>query len=274
MKLKFTKMHGLGNDFVFVDGIGQRLPNLKKLAKFLCDRRFGIGADQLLILGRSKKANFKMEIYNADGGEVEMCGNGLRCLAVYVRAKGLGKLPLGQWPLSKKEVISIETKKGIQFARLLKNHQVQVDMGEPILSGPKIRSLRVAGEELHVTCVSMGNPHCVIFVDELESYPVTTLGPQLEHHHLFPERTNVEFVKVISTSRLQQRTWERGAGETLACGSGACAVAVAAHLNRLTGRDVEIQLKGGWLQVEWGKKDNHVLMTGPAELVYEGVIDV
>lgn len=274
MKLKFVKMHGLGNDFVFVDGIGQRLPNLKKLAKFLCDRRFGIGADQLLILGRSKKANFKMEIYNADGGEVEMCGNGLRCLAVYVRMKGL----------SKKEVVSIETKKGIQLARLLKNQQVQVDMGEPILAGPKIpvkfssrvvnRSLRVAGEELHVTCVSMGNPHCVIFVDELEAYPVTTLGPQLEHHHLFPERTNVEFVKVISTSRLQQRTWERGAGETLACGSGACAVAVAAHLNHLTGREVEIQLKGGRLQVEWSKKDNHVLMTGPAELVYEGVIDV
>ncbi len=274
MKLKFTKMHGLGNDFVLLDGIRGRLPPVKKMAKKLCDRRFGIGCDQLLVLEKSRRADFKMAIFNADGSQVEMCGNGLRCLAHYIHAK----------KLSRNKVFTIETLKGIQVARLMSGDQVEIDMGEPCLEAEEIpvkltgqvlnHALWVEDREFRVTCLSMGNPHCVIFVEELDDFPFEKYGPLLEHHPLFPNRVNAEFVQVHSSSAVEMRVWERGAGETLACGSGACAVAVAAHLNHLVGRQVAVQLKGGVLKIHWNQENNHVLMTGPAALVYEGVIDV
>ncbi len=274
MKIEFTKMHGLGNDFVFIDGRKKKLPNPKKTAKLLCDRRFGIGADQVLVLEKSRKADFFMRIYNADGGEVGMCGNGLRCLAKYVTDE----------KLTTKKEISVETPSGIQKARVGGRNKVTVDMGAPILKGKQIpvnlsgrvinRPIRVDGKEMRATCVSMGNPHCVIFVDEPKTSPVEKLGPVLERHHLFPKRTNVEFVKVVSPTQIEMRVWERGAGETLACGSGACAAAVASFLNGHTERAVRVKLLGGELDIEWRREDDHVYMTGPAETVFKGEIEI
>lgn len=274
MKIQFTKMHGLGNDFVVIDGRRNKLPNPKKTAKALCDRRFGIGADQVLVLEKSRKADFFMRIYNADGGEVGMCGNGLRCLAKYLIDE----------KITAKKDIRIETPSGIQGARLVGRKKATVDMGAPVLKGREIpvnlsgrvinRPLRVDGKEIRGTCVSMGNPHCVIFVDEPKTYPVEKMGPLLERHHLFPKRVNVEFVKVLSPEAIEMRVWERGAGETLACGSGACAATVASVLNGHTGRTVRVKLLGGDLNVEWRREDDHVYMTGPAETVFKGEIEV
>jgi len=274
MKIQFTKMHGLGNDFLVIDGRKFKIPNLKKTARFLCDRRFGVGADQILLLGSSRKADFQMEIYNADGSQVEMCGNGLRCLAKFVSDQ----------KFSKKREISIETPAGIQKVKILSRNRFEVDMGEPILKGMQIpvrlsgrvinRLIRVDGREIRATCVSMGNPHCVVFVDNPATYPVEKIGPMIEKQNLFPKRTNVEFVKVHSESEIEMRVWERGAGETLACGSGACAGVVASVLNGLTGRKVEVKLPGGLLQIEWDRESNHVLMVGPAETVFTGEIEL
>jgi len=274
MKIQFTKMHGTGNDFIVIDSRKTKIPNLKAFAKEYCDRRFGVGADQVLVLGKSRKADFSMSIYNSDGSQVGMCGNGLRCLAKYVRdAK-----------LTTKSEITVETPAGIQTAKILSKNKVMVDMGTPILKGKQIpvnlsgrvinRPLRVDGKEIRGTCVGMGNPHCVIFVDEPKTYPVEKMGPLLEKHHLFPQKANVEFVKSVSDSVIEMRVWERGAGETLACGSGACAAVVASVLNGHTGRDVTVKLRGGDLQVEWNREDDHVYMTGGAETVFEGVIDL
>jgi diaminopimelate epimerase len=267
-------MHGLGNDFVFVDGRKFKVPNPKKTAKSLCDRRLGIGADQLLILGKSRKADFRMEIYNADGSSVEMCGNGIRCLAKYVIDE----------KLASKGEVRVETPAGVQSVKALSRGKFQVDMGEPVLKGKEIpvnlsgrvinRPIRVDGKEFRVTCLSMGNPHCVIFVDDPAAYPVEKLGPMIERHNLFPRRTNVEFVKVHSDGEIEMRVWERGAGETLACGSGACAAAVASILNGFTDRKVEVRLRGGILQIEWNRETGHVLMTGPAETVFKGEIEI
>ncbi|MBI3541604.1 MAG: diaminopimelate epimerase [Deltaproteobacteria bacterium] len=276
--MKFTKMQGLGNDFVFIDGYSKdgrsKNINYRKLAASLADRRFGVGADQILVLGTSKKADFRMDIYNSDGSQVEMCGNGLRCLAKYV----------SDHKLTKKSTIQVETLAGIQAAQILSRNRYCIDMGAPILKAKDIpvrlngrvinRPVRVDGKEIRVTCVSMGNPHCVVFVEDLSTFPVAKMGPLLEKHTMFPKKANVEFVKVHSSSEIEMRVWERGAGETLACGSGACAVAVAASLNGFTDREVEVKLKGGILQIEWSRKDGHVLMTGPAETVFEGEIDL
>lgn len=274
MKITFTKMHGTGNDFIVVDARKYKIPNLKKFAKEYCERRFGVGADQVLILAASRKADFKMNIYNADGSEVGMCGNGLRCLAKYARDE----------KLTTKSEISVETPAGIQKAKILSRNKVCVDMGVPILKGKQIpvnlsgrvinRPIRVDGKEIRGTCVSMGNPHCVIFVEDPKAYPVEKLGPQLERHHLFPQRTNVEFVKVISPKQIEMRVWERGAGETLACGSGACAAAVASVLNGHTERSVTVKLPGGHLEVEWNREDDHVYMTGDAATVFKGEVDI
>ncbi len=272
MKIPFVKMHGLGNDFVLLDCVRQTVPIHQELIRSLCDRRHGIGADQLLVLLPSKKADYRMRVYNADGGEVEMCGNGIRCLAKYLVTQGL--VPEGEQ--------AIETRAGIIRPRV-EGGRITVDMGPPELEGPRIpvrmegrivdREVTLANELRRITCVSMGNPHCVIFVSDLVAFPVRLIGPKIETDALFPQRVNVEFVKVESPARISMRVWERGAGETAACGTGACAAAVACVLNNRTGREVVVALPGGELLIRWGK-DDHVFMTGPAEEVFRGEIEV
>jgi diaminopimelate epimerase len=289
MKIEFTKMHGLGNDFILIDCRETEMPNLSGLSTRLCDRRFGIGADQLLTLSPSRVADFRMGIFNADGSEVEMCGNGIRCLAKYIWDRGL----------SEKRVVQVETLAGMIRPERV-NGLVRVDMGEPILDPEKIPvdvhqwsavssrqsrpgagnqksiidyPLQVGDREFRITCVSMGNPHAVILANNLSEFPVAYYGPAIEHHALFPKRTNVEFIEVLNRSEIRMRVWERGAGETLACGTGACAAAVAAHLQGLTERSVTIHLTGGDLSVDWAR-DNHLSMTGPAVEVFRGTIDL
>jgi len=285
--LYFIKMQGLGNDFVLIDGISQpwiREIPLSSLSKRLCNRRFGIGADQVLLLAPSETADFQMRIFNADGSEVEMCGNGIRCLARYVWDNGL----------SDKDVLEIETKAGIIRPERV-NGLVRVDMGEPIFDPEKIPvnismdlhterqeerkgaiidyPLLIDERTFRITCLSMGNPHAVIFVDKVEEFPVGYYGPKIENHGLFPRRTNVEFTEIMNPSEIRMRVWERGAGETMACGTGASASAVAAILKGLTGREVTVHLAGGDLYINWAR-DNHVYMTGPAEEVFEGKIRI
>jgi diaminopimelate epimerase len=282
MEISFTKMHGLGNDFVLINCIEQPEVTgleLEDLSKTLCHRRFGIGADQILLLCPSEIADFKMKIYNADGGEVEMCGNGIRCFAKYIWDRGL----------SKKDILEIETLAGIikpERAGDMAQNMVKVDMGEPILEPEKIPvnikssppiidyPLQIKDRNFKITCVSMGNPHAVIFLDEdLSNFPVSMYGPLIEKHPLFSKRTNVEFVTAQSKTKLSMRVWERGSGETMACGTGASATGVAAMLKGLTERSVYVQLLGGDLLIEWNT-NNHVYMTGPAVEVFHGRIDV
>jgi diaminopimelate epimerase len=272
MELHFTKMHGAGNDFVFLDCLKDNIDDLASIAKKLCDRRFGIGADQLLTVHPSQVADFKMEIYNADGSQVEMCGNGIRCFAKYVYDHGI----------TQKKELEVETLAGIIRPKIV-GDLVEVDMGEPILDGRKIpvdadgeirnRSLTVNGKTYEVTCVSMGNPHCVIYLDDIDSLDLEKLGPHFEHHKFFPKRVNTEFVEIISSSEVRQRTWERGAGETWACGTGASAVGVAGALTGRTARKVTIHLKGGDLVIEW-RDNNRVYMTGGAVEVFHGKIEL
>jgi diaminopimelate epimerase len=277
MKIPFTKMHGLGNDFILIDcrrkEFGVLSPAFAKLSRKLCHRRFGIGADQMLLLYPSDVADFKMKIFNADGGEVEMCGNGIRCLAKYIWDRRL----------SKKDILNIETLAGIIKPERA-GEQVRVDMGEPIFeperipvnikSSPPIIDypLRIKDREFKITCVSMGNPHAVIFLDEdISKFPVHVYGPEIENHLLFPRRTNVEFVNVINKNKAVMRVWERGSGETPACGTGASATGVASILKGLTGRKITVQLPGGKLVIEWAN-NNRVYMTGPAVEVFEGTV--
>ncbi len=277
MKIQFTKMHGTGNDFIVVDARRSKIANLKKVAKDLCNRRFGIGADQLLVIEKSRKADVFMRIYNADGSEVGMCGNGIRCLTKYINDE----------KTIKKE-LTVETPSGVQKARVVgksaSGAKITVDMGKPLLKGNEIpvklsgrvinRPIRVDGKEIRATCVSMGNPHCILFVDDPRTYPVEKMGPTIEKSHLFPKKTNVEFVQVLSSDEIFMRVWERGSGETLACGSGACAAVVASALNTQTGRKVKVNLLGGVLDIEWSREDDHVYMTGPAETVFKGEIEI
>lgn len=268
VSMNFTKMHGCGNDFVVLDAFSERLPaDLPALSRKLADRHFGVGCDQVLVVGRSGIADVKMLIFNNDGSEVEMCGNGIRCLAKYVWDTGI----------SQKNELTVETLGGIiRPARA--GDQVRVDMGEPrfatgdwVLPDPPVvdRAIEVGGRELRVTLVSMGNPHCVSFHDELGDDLVLGVGPRVERHPLFPNRINVEFIQVLSRTELRMRVWERGSGETLACGTGASASCVAAALNKLAGRAVTVHLAGGDLHLEWGA-DNRVYMTGPAETTFAG----
>jgi diaminopimelate epimerase len=292
MKLNFTKMHGLGNDFIIIDNRKGRYRKLKHASKNLCDRRFGIGADQLLVLTNSKKADFKMIIYNADGSEVEMCGNGIRCVAQYVWEKNLKRSP----------ILSFETRAGIIRSQQ-SGDAIKVDMGRPSLDpnkipvrigknhGPSLAPRSKSGEsrvfdpvinypllvgetEFRGTCVSMGNPHTVIVAGDVDSVPLETVGPLLENHRLFPNRTNVEFIQILDKKNIRMRVWERGAGETMACGTGACASAVASFFLGLTERRVKIHLPGGTLNINWSILDGHVYMTGPAVKVFEGTIDI
>ncbi len=271
-EIAFTKMHGCGNDFVLVDCLRSGKGDLEKKVKKLCDRRFGIGADQLLTVLPSKIGDFKMEIYNADGSQVEMCGNGIRCFARYVHDRGL----------TDKKELEVETLAGIVRPRLMRE-QVEVDMGEPILEGRKIPvnadgaivdyPLEVDGVSYRISCVSMGNPHCVLYVDDLEQIDLERVGPRFERHPFFPKRVNTEFIKVLSPNEVRMRVWERGAGETWACGTGACAATVAGALAGKNGRKVTVHLKGGDLLIEW-RENNRIYMTGGAEEVFCGVINL
>jgi diaminopimelate epimerase len=271
--MKFTKMHALGNDFILIDARSAGIKKPSELSKRLCKRRFGVGADQMLLLEKSKSADFKMRIFNSDGSEVEMCGNGIRCLARYIWDRGL----------SRKKTLDIETPAGI-IRPAKSGDMVRVDMGEPILEAKDIPvkakgdvidlPLRIGDKTFNITCVSMGNPHAVVFMDkaeDLERFPVGLYGSAVETHKMFPKRTNVEFVEVIGKSEIRMRVWERGAGETPACGTGASAAAVASSLKGLTGKRVTVHLDGGDLQIEW-ENDNRVYMTGPAEEVFLGEI--
>ena len=279
--MRFTKMHGAGNDYVYVNCFEEPLPDdPAELARRVSDRHFGIGGDGLILICPSQKADARMKMFNADGSEAEMCGNGVRCLAKYVYDHGL----------CRKKTPKIETGAGVLTLELEladgRVRRVRVDMGEPTLQPDKIPTtlpgnpllggspvvdvdLTLGDRKLRVTCVSMGNPHCVTFVDELTDHWVLEIGPQLETDVHFPNRVNAEFVEVISAGEVRMRVWERGSGETLACGSGACAVCVAGVLAGRTGREVLAHLPGGDLQLQWAE-DNHVYMTGPAVEVFSG----
>ncbi len=272
----FTKVHGLGNDFILVNaGIGERFPDdYATLAKETCDRKFGIGADGLVLLLDSGVADVRMRIMNSDGTEAEMCGNAIRCVAQY----------LYEHNIVRKEQIKVETLAGIIVPQvILQNGMVEaikVNMGEPRLQRAEIPMVGEAGQvvndilevddqKFYITAVSMGNPHCVIFVEDIDSIPLHRIGPRIEHHPAFPKKTNVEFVQVLNPQEVRMVVWERGAGPTLACGTGACAVAVAGILNGLTEKKVTVHLPGGSLEIEWDD-NGKVYMTGPAKEVFHG----
>jgi diaminopimelate epimerase len=274
-------MQALANDYVYVDMFRETLADRPAVARAVSDRRLGIGSDGLiLICPPSDPANdVRMEMYNSDGSRSEMCGNGLRCVGKYAYDHGLAR----------KERLRVETDAGVKTLELSieggRAVAARTDMGPPRLDRAEIpmlgapgrvvgETLRAAGRDLVVTCVSMGNPHCVTFVDDPDAFPVETVGPAVENHASFPRRTNAEFVKVVSPREVVQRTWERGAGETWACGSGACAVAVAGRLNGLLGPDVTVHLRGGDLRIEWAGEGASVFMTGPAVEVFRGEIEV
>ncbi len=275
--LEFIKMHGLGNDYVYMDGINQKIDNRSELAKKISDRHFGIGSDGLIIICKSDVADFRMQMFNSDGTEAEMCGNGIRCVGKFVYDNGF----------TNKKNLTIETLAGIKNLELIteddKVKEVKVDMGEPILESEKIPvitkespvknlNLNVIDMDFKFTCVSMGNPHAIAFINEdVTSFDVEKYGKLVEVNSLFPRRTNVEFINILSKDRIKMRVWERGAGETLACGTGACASTVAAILNGYTDNKITVELLGGNLEIEWNKEDNHIYMTGPATTVFKGV---
>ncbi len=275
--MKFTKMHGIGNDYVYVNGFEEKVENKPEVAKMVSDRHFGIGSDGIIFINPSDKADFEMEMYNSDGSRAEMCGNGIRCVAKYVYDFGL----------TNKEKISIDTLAGVKYLDLKvengKVSEITVDMGEPELVAKNIpiisenekvisEDITVDGRTYQITGVSMGNPHAIVYYDGIQDMKIEEIGPKFECHERFPRRINTEFVEVIDRSHVSMRVWERGAGETLACGTGACAVAVACVLNGLTETEVRVTLLGGDLTIRWDKESNHVFMTGPAETVYTGEI--
>lgn len=295
--MRFTKMEGLGNDYVYVNCFSEEIENPAKLAVRISDRHFGIGSDGLILIKPSDIADFTMEMYNADGTQSEMCGNGIRCVGKYVYDYGL----------TDKTSIAVETLAGIKYLELKvekKNDNdrgkvklVQVNMGAPVLKPEEVpvdltldgqgcadlsqyRDLikgypfTVDGRTFDITCVSMGNPHCVSFVDNVEDFPLEQYGPKFEHHPIFTRRVNAEFVEIVDRSHAKMRVWERGTGETLACGTGTCATVVAAILNGLTEDEVTVKLLGGELIIRWDRKENIVYMTGPATTVFDGEIEL
>lgn len=282
--LRFTKMQGIGNDYVYVNGFEERVDNPGELAKRISDRHFGVGSDGLVLILPSGVADLRMRMFNTDGSEAEMCGNATRCVGKYAHDHGIVN----------KDVIRLETAAGIKIIRLLfeagEVRGATVDMGEPVLAPDLIpvvlapaltegedpqrfiaRPVEVGGRTYAVTAVSMGNPHAVVFMQGIDDLDLPKLGPLFEHHPIFPKRTNTEFVEVISSTKIKMRVWERGAGETLACGTGACAAAVASVLNGHTGRSLDVELRGGVLHIDWDKSDDHVYMTGGAVAVFDGV---
>jgi len=272
--MKFTKMHGAGNDYIFIDCLKEKVADPASLSRAMSDRHFGIGGDGIILILPAESADFRMRIFNADGSEAEMCGNGIRCMGKYVYDR----------KYTSKAEIRIDTLAGILPITLHASNgrvdTVTVDMGCPRLQRGEIpmtgpagqviaEEIEAGGRKFKVTAVSMGNPHCVIFVDQVENFEVGFYGPLIENHPVFPSRTNVEFVEILSRSEVSQRTWERGSGETWACGTGASATAVAGVLNGKTERRVTIHLRGGDLNMEWAE-NNHVYMTGPAVEVFSG----
>lgn len=277
--MKFTKMHGCGNDYVYVNCFVEKVEDPAKVSQFVSDRHFGIGSDGLILVCPSEVADFRMRMYNADGSESEMCGNGIRCVAKYVYDHGM----------TKETRISIETGAGIKYLDLTvengKVSLVKVDMGEPILEPAKIpvvsdkervidETIEVAGKEWKMTCVSMGNPHAVVYISDTKNFDIEKYGPDFENHKVFPRRTNTEFVQLISRNEINMRVWERGSGETWACGTGTCACVMASILNGYTDNKVLVHLLGGDLTIEYDEKTNHIFMTGPATTVFEGEIDL
>lgn len=277
--MKFTKMEGLGNDYVYVNCFEETVENPEQLAVKVSDRHFGIGSDGLILIKPSDVADFCMDMYNADGSRSEMCGNGIRCVAKYVYDKGL----------TDQTNISVETLAGIKYLDLKvengKVSMVTVNMGAPELIPERIpvksdkdilvsEPIMVEGEEYKMTCVSMGNPHCVVFVEDTKNFPLEKVGPLFENHELFPNRINAEFIQILDRKTVNMRVWERGTGETLACGTGACASTVACILNDLTDEEITLHLLGGDLRVRWDREENFVYMTGPATVVFDGEIDV
>lgn len=283
--IKFTKMEGLGNDYVYIDCTKQDIKNSSELAKVISDRHFGVGSDGLILIKKSKIADFRMQMFNSDGSEAEMCGNGIRCVGKYVYDKGL----------TDKTTLKIETLAGIKILNLNvedgKVKTVRVDMGEPILDyklipardGKVYKSkdgikfykvnINIDNDLKELTCVSMGNPHGVDFMNNMEKLKIEKYGPIIEVDNHFPNKVNAEFIEIVDKNNINMRVWERGAGETLACGTGACASVVASVLNGYTDRIVKVNLLGGNLDIEWNKEDNHVYMTGPARTVFEGEFD-
>ena len=275
--MKFTKMHGIGNDYVYVNCFEESVKNPAEVSKFVSDRHFGIGSDGLILISPSAIADFRMNIYNADGSQAEMCGNGIRCVAKYVYDYGL----------TDKTEISVETLAGIKYLRLQvengKVASVEVNMGAPILEPKEIPvaveespvvnvPVEVKGKIYHMTCVSMGNPHAIIFMNNVKDLDIVAIGPYFENHTVFPKRTNTEFVEVLDRNTVNMRVWERGSDETLACGTGACATTVACILNDKTENEVTVHLLGGDLKIRWDREANQVYMTGPATVVFDGEI--
>jgi diaminopimelate epimerase len=276
--IKFTKMHGLGNDYIYIDCIkGEKIENPSYLAKTMSNRHFGIGSDGLILICKSNIADFKMQMFNYDGSEAEMCGNGIRCVGKYVYDN----------ELTNNKIITVETLGGIKKLKLnIKNKKVEtveVDMGEPIFEAEKIpvlsdkypvKNLKIIAEdkEFTFTCVSMGNPHAVTIIKNVIDFDVQRYGEILEKSKIFPQRANIEFVQILDKENVKMRVWERGTGETLACGTGACATVVACNLNGYVKNDVNVELPGGILKIKWNKENNHVYMTGPAITVFRGEI--
>lgn len=275
--MRFTKMQGLGNDYVYVNCFQENVENPSEVAIKVSDRHFGIGSDGLILIKPSEVADFRMDMYNADGSQAEMCGNGIRCVAKYVYDYGL----------TDQTEISVETLAGIKYLKLQiaegKVARITVNMGQPELNPVKIpvqaegeqvvdEPIEVNGTTYKMTCVSMGNPHCIVFVDDTAAFPLEEIGPMFENHERFPKRVNTEFIQILNRKEVNMRVWERGSGETLACGTGACASAVACVLNGLTENEITLHLLGGDLIVRWDQEENLVYMTGPAKVVFDGEI--
>lgn len=277
--MKFTKMEGCGNDYVYVNGFEEKIDNPNEVAIAVSDRHFGIGSDGLIIINPSEVADFKMCMYNADGSEGKMCGNGIRCVAKYVY----------DFNLTDKDGITVETLSGIKTLKLNvengKVKTVRVNMGAPILECDKVpvkyddekminKPVKVDGKTFNITCVSMGNPHAVTFINDTDNLEIEKIGPKFENNEIFPDKVNTEFIQIIDKKTVKMRVWERGSGETFACGTGACASVVASVLNRLTENKVTVKLLGGELEIEYNQDENTVYMTGPARVVFTGEYDI
>lgn len=275
--MKFTKMQGIGNDYIYFNCFEEAIENPAELSRRLSDRRFGIGGDGICLIKPSDRADAFMDLYNADGSRAMMCGNGIRCVGKYVYERGI----------CRRDVLKIDTLSGVKTLYLTVENgivtAVKVNMGEPILEPAKIpttlpsnlkQKIQANNTEYEVTAVSMGNPHSVIFTDEVDSLDLEKIGPALENHPVFPERVNTEFVQVLGPHEVRMRVWERGSGETWACGTGACATVVACVLNGKTERDVTVHLRGGDLTIFWNEKTGEVEMTGPAQFVFDGTVEI
>ena len=277
--MKFTKMQGIGNDYIYINCFEEKVQNPSELSVKLSERHFGVGSDGIILIEPSEKADCRMDIYNADGSQAMMCGNGIRCVGKYVYERGIAE----------KDVLKVDTMSGVKTLFLDvqngKVRSVKVDMGKPDFHAADIpvdypkeqlidEPVAFGSEEYRITCVSMGNPHCVLFVDNVNGVKIEKIGPKLECDRIFPKRANIEFVQVLSKDEINMRVWERGSGETWACGTGACAAAVACAVNHKTDRSVTVHLKGGDLQIEWDEKTDTVRMRGPAEFVFDGTIEL